>query len=165
MHGRQVRVPVHGRGDGIAPKHVDEGEEYSPEQLEVSQLLGAFLCGAAVAVDLVAVGISVAPVREHGAVQRERRLVEPQPLQRDEHTGSDVDGEARRQEHAKDGGEDAEADEDDEEVVVVPLQPCVGGRVVGEEQEFRRERCRSHQAQLAVGQGQVPAVIAIAVSL
>jgi hypothetical protein len=37
-------------------------------------------------------------------------------------------------------------------VVVVALQPRVGGGVVGEEQELRCERRRRHQAQLAVGQ-------------
>ena len=46
-----------------------------PEQLQVSQLLGALLRGAAMVVD-AAVGVLDAPVREHGPVQRERRLVE-----------------------------------------------------------------------------------------
>ena len=165
MHRHQFRVPVPRRCNGIATKHVDEGEEHGPKQLEIGQLLGALLRGTAAAVDLVAFGVAVAPVREHGPVQRERRLVEPQPLQRDERAGGDVDGEARRQERAEDAGEDAEADEDDEEVVVVAFQAHVGAGVVGEEQEFRCERRRRHQAQLAVGQRQVPAVTAVAVSL
>jgi hypothetical protein len=46
----------------------------------LEEVLGALLCGATVAVHLVAVGVADAPVREHGPIQRERRLVEPQPL-------------------------------------------------------------------------------------
>lgn len=45
VHRRQVRVPVPRRGDGVAHKHVQEGQEHEPEQLEVRQLLGAFLRG------------------------------------------------------------------------------------------------------------------------
>ena len=120
MHRRQVRVPVPRRGDGVASKHVEEGEEHGPKQLQVGQLLGALFRSAAVAVDAV-IGVLAAPIREHGPVQRERCLVEPQPLQRDEHAGGEVDREIRRQERAEDGGEDAEADEEDQEVVVVAL--------------------------------------------
>jgi hypothetical protein len=120
MHRREVRVPVPRCRDGVAPKHVDESDEHDPEQLQVGQLLGALLRGAAAAVD-VAVGVHAALGREHGPVQRERRLVEPQPLQREEHAGGEVGGEARRRERAQDGGEDAEADEEDQEVVVVAL--------------------------------------------
>jgi len=120
MHRRQVRVPVPRRGDGVASKHVEEGEEHGPKQLQVGQLLGALFRSAAVAVDAV-IGVLAAPIREHGPVQRERRLVEPQPLQRDEHAGGEVDRETRRQECAEDVGEDVEADEEDQEVVVVAL--------------------------------------------
>jgi hypothetical protein len=166
VHRRQVRVPVPRRGDGVAPERVHEGEEHGPEQLQVGQLLGALLGGAAAALHAAALGgVQGAPGREHGPVQRERCLVEPQPLQRDQHAGGEVGGEARRQERAEDGGEDAEADEDDEEVVVVALQPHVGAGVVGEEEELRRERRRRHQAQLTVRQRQVPAVVAVAESL
>ena len=58
---------------------------------------------------------------------------------------------------AEDGGEDAEADEEDQEVVVVALWAVGCGRVVGEEQQLRCERRRHHQTQLAVGQREVPA--------
>lgn len=61
-----------------------------------------------------------------------------QPLECNECARGDVDGEAPRQERAEDGGEDAEADENDEEVVVASssVQPCLGCGVVGEEQEL-----------------------------
>ena len=43
--------------------------------------------------------------------------------------------------------------------MVVALQAHVGGGVEVEEHELRRERRRRHQAQDAIGQGQVPAAI------
>jgi len=156
VHRLDVRVLVPRRGDGVAAERVHEGQEHEPEELEVGELLGALLRGARAALD-VAAGVAGAAAGEHGPVQRERRLVEPEALQGDEDATGEVDGEAPRQERAEDGGGDAEADEDEEEVVVVALQAHVGGGVEVEEHELRRERRRRHQAQDAIGQGQVPA--------
>jgi hypothetical protein len=58
---------------------------------------------------------------EHGPVELEHRLVELEPLQRHEHAQGKVHGEALRQERPKDGGDKAEADQHNEEVVVVDL--------------------------------------------
>lgn len=156
MHRGQVGVPVPRRGDGEAPERVGADEEDEAEQLEVGELLGALLGGVGVAVD-VAVGVAAAARRQRGPVERERRLVEPEALERDGGAAGDVNGEARGEEGAEHGGGDAERDDDDEEVVVVALEALVGGGVEVEEEELRHERRRRHQAQRPLRQRQVPA--------
>lgn len=155
MDRRQLQViPIPCRGHGVAPERVDEREEHEPEQLEVGQLLGALLRGGAVALDagVGARGVEVANAArgEHGAVQRERGLVEPQALDGDEDAGAEVGGEAGGKERAGDERGDAEGEDGEEEAVVVALQPRVRGGVEVEEQELRRECAREHQAQRAV---------------
>nr|AAD27578.1 hypothetical protein [Sorghum bicolor] len=151
VHRGELRVAIPRRSDSVAPKHITEGEEDESKELEVGELLGALLRGARMAVD-VAVGVTRAPGGEHGTVERERRLVEPEPLQRDEDARGEVHREARRQERAQDGGGDAERHEDDEEVVVVAFETHVRRGVEVEEHQLRRERRRRYQAECAVGQ-------------
>lgn len=155
LAGPQVRVAVLGGGDGVAAEGVGEDEEDAGEELEVGELLRALPGGVPVALDFRA-GVPAAPLREHRPVEREGRLVEPQALQGDEHAAGEVGGEARREERPEDGGGDAEPDEHDEEVVVVPLQPLVRGRVEVEEHQLGREGRRREQAQRGLRQGQVP---------
>ena len=158
VHRGELRVAVPRRSDSVAPKHITEGEEDESKELEVGELLGALLRGARMAVD-VAVGVTRAPGGEHGTVERERRLVEPEPLQRDEDARGEVHREARRQERAQDGGGDAERHEDDEEVVVVAFETHVRRGVEVEEHQLRRERRRRYQAECAVGQREVPVCV------